>query len=74
MFLIVLGSFSCKKTSKNTTSSTIVYCMYTQDSGPKVFRGCATTKEEMQKKAIEMRDANILGFTTVEKNSCSECQ
>ncbi len=70
---VVLVSFSCKKSSKTSADSKTVYCMYTQDGGPKIFRGCATTKEAMQQKAIEMRDANILGFTSIEKSSCSEC-
>jgi hypothetical protein len=73
--LVIAFSISCKKKSKSATQNTTVYCMYTQNSpDPKVYRGCATTKEDMQKKAIEMRDAGYFQFSTVEKSSCSECQ
>ena len=72
---LCLSFVDCKKNGKSNAITPTVYCMYTKnDPAAKVYRGCATSKEEMQNKAIEFRDAGYFQFTTVEKSTCQECQ
>lgn len=75
--ILILAFFSlfasCNKNKKSVLNPT-VYCMFTEDGGTHIFRGCAETKADMQRKMVELRDQ---GFTVVnykEKNTCSECQ
>lgn len=65
--------FSCKKNSRTASPTSIVYCMSTDDGGIHIKRGCATTKEEVQQKAIEMRNAGYTVFNSVEKSTCTDC-
>jgi hypothetical protein len=78
LIAVIALSFSCKKSNKSTgnasaPSTAIVYCMSTEDGGKHINRGCATTKEEMQAKAIQYRDAGYNVFKVVEKSTCDQC-
>ena len=70
--IVVLSFITCNK-NKKTTAPTVVYCMSTNDGGHYVKQGCASTKEEMQNKAIQLRNAGYVTFNSVEKSSCSDC-
>lgn len=65
--------FGCKK-SNNRVLNPTVYCMFTEDGNTHIYRGCAESKEDMQKKSVELRDQGYTVVKSVEKNSCSECQ
>lgn len=73
IFVIAIALFSCSKSSK-TSSSPIVYCMFTEDGGTHIYRGCAEGKEAMQQKTIDLRNQGYTVITNTEKSDCSECQ
>jgi len=67
--------FACDKNSKLTNSTNpTVYCMFTEDGGTHIYRGCAEGKEAMQNKTIELRNQGYTVITNTEKSDCSECQ
>lgn len=73
----ILLSFSCNKNGKNSVTSKIdpkVYCIFSNDNNNRIFHGCASSKTEMQNKTVSLRDQGYNSVSSVEKNSCSECQ
>lgn len=73
LILAIIASFhSCKKTNKSST--TTVYCMYTEDGGTHIYRGCAEGKEAMQNKTVELRNQGYTVITNTEKSNCSDCK
>ena len=74
VFIIALLMFNCNKANKSNSATPVVYCVFTNDNNTHVFRGCFESKEAMQQKVVDLRDAGYSNITNVEKNTCSECQ
>lgn len=69
---ISIAFIACKKKSTSSTTPTI-YCVYSYDNGNRTFQGCAESKEAMQSKTIELRNAGFTDVRSETKTKCSEC-
>ena len=80
LILAIIGLFiSCNKNSNKSSSITpattpMIYCMFTEDGGTHIYRGCAYTQEDMQNMAVDLRNQGYTVVTNIRKNDCSECQ
>lgn len=75
IILIITVALLVSFCKKNTTTPLAqkVYCMSTEDGGAHVARGCASSKEEMQNKTVELRNQGYVNIKSTEKSKCSEC-
>lgn len=80
ILIVSLAILGCQKNSpapasstSNSTATTMVWCIYKAEApNAGVLLHCAKTKQEMQEKAQQYRDADIF-VNVVGKTACSDC-